>query len=115
MPSSTTLSEDTNFTEDTVILKIVYTCEASEQPQLCSYGSSPALTEPYYYIWETSDYSEIKLFYENYKSLPFCNITAAKSMKRTKPGHTIYWTDYEKLYHKRDGWLDIPVLSPNFV
>nr|QBK85978.1 MAG: hypothetical protein LCMAC101_05730 [Marseillevirus LCMAC101] len=114
MPASTIISEATNVTEEPVILKIEYTCQASEQPQPCGYGSCPAATLPYYNLW-TADYSKVRIFYEEHKNLPFCRISAAKNMEHVKPGCTTSWTDYDLLYHRRDGWLDVPVLSPTFV
>lgn len=111
MPASTIISRVVNVTTESIILKIGYTCNASEQPQPLSYAVA---TVPYYNLW-TDNYSEVKTFYEKHKNLPFCEITAAKSMKHEKPGSTTYWTDYDTLYHKRDGWIDTPILSPTFV
>jgi hypothetical protein len=96
------------------VRKIEYSCRASEKPQPGEYGECPSATSPYYYL-ETEDYSKVKAFYEQHKNLPFCRISAAKSMKRKYSGGASYWTDYDLLYHKRDGWLEVPILSPTFV
>ncbi len=49
------------------------------------------------------------------KNLPFCRIVAYTNMKRATPKYISYWTEYDRLYNKRDGWLVTPFLSPTFV
>lgn len=113
MPASIIISCDAEIAGNPVILKIEYSCQASEQPQPCEYGECPSATSPYYNLHATN-YSEAKKFYEKHKNLPFCRIVANKSMKHSKPECTAYWTEYDSLYNKRDGWLATPFLSPTF-
>ena len=92
------------------VLKTTYKCYASVQPQPYEIGDTPASTGPWYDLW--TDYEiEWRNFYEHHKDLPYCKIVSEKSMKRSFPNGTSYWTDYEILYCKRDGWLNEPVIG----
>ena len=97
---------------DPLVVSTKYHCDASVKPQPYEHVTSPSATLPYYTLI-TQDINLCRDFYEDYKHLPYCRISAHQHMEKLDmmgdiPVRT-YYVEYKLLYHRRDGWLSEPV------